>query len=1021
MATTISPSTKTTADSAKTFSNKGTVAQVIGEVKVTTASGETHILQVGDKINVGDTIQTGADGAVAITFDNGANINLGHADNLTFTAQMLADLLKPANSAVDDAARIQELIAQGADPTQVAAASAAGAGGGEDGGHSFVDLDTPNSRVAINSNVPTDGITVGFQSPTLEPPNFVPEPVNAPPTAVDDISNLVNGIGSTDDGLTVKEDSVLQIPAARLLGNDTDPDGDPLVIIGITPTSNGTVVLNPDGSLTYTPNPNFNGTDSFTYTVSDGNGGTSTATVIIGVIPVGEPLITVSDENGITPGDNTIVENSGLPVTGSFTVQADEGVSSISINGLAVTLAQLTALGTTPVSIGTEFGTLTLTNYNPATGAVTYSYAVEAGGQDHTAGDNSVHDVFALTLTDSIGQTNAATLDVMITDTVPLAINDGPFAVAEDAESFVSGNVLTNDVSGADTPKSFVSWSAADAATVAALNGYGSLTQNANGTWSFTLNNALASTQALSATDHPSFTLHYTMQDADGDLSSAELTITLNGSDDSASVTSSTEGPDVIVYEHGLTSGLDTSETATGSFSFSATDGLNNIVVGGVSFTLAQLQSASALTPLTVNTAEGTLLITGFAGNNFGGSVDYSYTVLAPINNVGGAANESFSDTVAITVNGIGGTTANGTLNMTIIDDHPVAVNDGPYSLTEDSFGGEESEGSNVVAGNVLINDVANADSPKSFVEWAATDATTVATLNTYGSLVQGTDGSWSFTLNNGLLTTQALSALDHPSFTLHYTMQDSDGDLSSAELTITLNGTNDRPEIHFVQGSGSVVLSEEGLSNALIDDVLLNDPSDLSTDPSDAAGNPKTASGSFNVSDVDVGDTLTVTLDLSTLPILTSNGATVNWALSGDGHTATAYLGSDPAANTVLTVVLTQQGSSNIWTYDVELFKPVDHPFNSYEDVLNLNLSINVSDGIATSTGNLSIAIEDDMPVAAPPQSIDLDLPSPIATNLVLTLDVSGSMDSDSGDGVHTRLELAKLALTQLITSTIA
>ncbi|SDJ24653.1 Hint domain-containing protein [Lutimaribacter saemankumensis] len=71
-----------------------------------------------------------------------------------------------------------------------------------------------------------------------------------------------------------------------VLGNDTDPENDPLTVIGTTDGANGTVALDPvTGNPVYTPNPGFAGTDQFTYTISDGNGGTDTATVTITVEP----------------------------------------------------------------------------------------------------------------------------------------------------------------------------------------------------------------------------------------------------------------------------------------------------------------------------------------------------------------------------------------------------------------------------------------------------------------------------------------------------------------------------------------------------------------------------------------------------------------------------------------------------------------------------------------------------------------------------------------------------------------
>ena len=86
---------------------------------------------------------------------------------------------------------------------------------------------------------------------------FDPDP-NSAPTA-------------TDDGYSIGEDGVLNIPAPGVLSNDTDADGDTLTAIKVTDPANGTLILNADGSFVYTPNANFNGTDSFTYKANDGS------------------------------------------------------------------------------------------------------------------------------------------------------------------------------------------------------------------------------------------------------------------------------------------------------------------------------------------------------------------------------------------------------------------------------------------------------------------------------------------------------------------------------------------------------------------------------------------------------------------------------------------------------------------------------------------------------------------------------------------------------------------------------
>ncbi|PLX68828.1 MAG: hypothetical protein C0602_08260, partial [Denitrovibrio sp.] len=81
------------------------------------------------------------------------------------------------------------------------------------------------------------------------------------------------------------EDTSLTINA---LTNDTDVDGDTLTVESFAQPTNGTAVLNENGTFTYTPNADYNGSDSFTYTITDGKGGTSTATVNIGITSVND-------------------------------------------------------------------------------------------------------------------------------------------------------------------------------------------------------------------------------------------------------------------------------------------------------------------------------------------------------------------------------------------------------------------------------------------------------------------------------------------------------------------------------------------------------------------------------------------------------------------------------------------------------------------------------------------------------------------------------------------------------------
>jgi len=81
---------------------------------------------------------------------------------------------------------------------------------------------------------------------------------------------------ANDDSTSTVEDTPVTV---SVLSNDSDPDGHALSILAIiTDPSNGDVIVNPDGTIKYTPDSNFFGQDTFVYKISDGNGGTDTAT-----------------------------------------------------------------------------------------------------------------------------------------------------------------------------------------------------------------------------------------------------------------------------------------------------------------------------------------------------------------------------------------------------------------------------------------------------------------------------------------------------------------------------------------------------------------------------------------------------------------------------------------------------------------------------------------------------------------------------------------------------------------------
>jgi hypothetical protein len=108
---------------------------------------------------------------------------------------------------------------------------------------------------------------------------------------------------ATDNNSSTNQDTPVTI---TVLADDTDPDGDALTVTGATDPANGSVVVNADGTITYTPDAGFNGTDTFTYTISDGNGGTSQATVTVTVIQD-------TDGDGIPDSIDIDDDNDGIP------------------------------------------------------------------------------------------------------------------------------------------------------------------------------------------------------------------------------------------------------------------------------------------------------------------------------------------------------------------------------------------------------------------------------------------------------------------------------------------------------------------------------------------------------------------------------------------------------------------------------------------------------------------------------------------------------------------------------------
>ncbi|MBM4046068.1 MAG: tandem-95 repeat protein, partial [Planctomycetes bacterium] len=151
----------------------------------------------------------------------------------------------------------------------------------EDGTFSY----TPNAN--FNG---TDAFTYraydGLASSSISTVTITVEPVNDAPEA-------------QPDAHSGNEDATLVVATPGVLENDTDVDGNPVTAVLASGPASGTLTLNADGSFRYTPNANFNGTDSFTYRASDGVDSSALATVTITVNPANDTPVAAADTYGV--------------------------------------------------------------------------------------------------------------------------------------------------------------------------------------------------------------------------------------------------------------------------------------------------------------------------------------------------------------------------------------------------------------------------------------------------------------------------------------------------------------------------------------------------------------------------------------------------------------------------------------------------------------------------------------------------------------------------------------------------
>ncbi|MFJ2492708.1 LapA family giant adhesin [Pseudomonas iridis] len=344
------------------------VKSIVGQVFVVSPEGVRRVLVEGDRLFVGDQIDTGLSGAVTLELADGRTLDLGRETQWSASApDSSTDLSEATAQAAPSVEELQQAIAAGVDPTTAleataAGPSAAGTGGAAGGGHSFVMLDATAGRVDPTIGFPTAGINSAGQA-----------------------AQNITGGQNTDTTTNALRDSTLSLSATPTI---TEAGGvlvytatltqAPLTDLTIT-LSNGSVIVIPAGSTTGTVNvplaPNdsvYNDPTQIDVTVTGTTGGNG-ITVTPPTTPATTQVTDTIDTTTVTltAGPN-VTEGGQITYTATLTNPAQTPVTVTLSNGSTITIGAGQTTGTvnvpTPANDVYNNGSTVSTTITGATG-----------------------------------------------------------------------------------------------------------------------------------------------------------------------------------------------------------------------------------------------------------------------------------------------------------------------------------------------------------------------------------------------------------------------------------------------------------------------------------------------------------------------------------------------------------------------------------------------------------------------------------------------------------------------------
>ncbi|GAA4443745.1 VCBS domain-containing protein [Novipirellula rosea] len=776
---------------------------------------------------------------------------------------------------------------------------------------------------------------------------------NDDPVAVDDNAAAVEAGGTSNGTAGIN-------PSGNVLSNDTDVDsGDTKTVVGVAAGSQsvasgsvatgvngsyGSIQIAGDGSYTYTVDNNNSAVQAlrtsgqslsevFTYTIQDASGADSTAEITVTITGANDAPDAVANAATATEASGILNNISGTDPSGNVLTNdtdVDAGDTK-TVTGVATGVQGSTSGNVGSTVVGT-YGSLVI-NSN---GTYTYTLDNDNAAVEALNDGDSLSETFSYTMQDTAGLASTTQLVITIdgrTDQ-PVAVAD--MDTSEEAGgvgnatpgSNPSGNVLDNDVSG--NGKTIVGVAAGSTGSASGNVGttvtgtYGTVVINSDGTYTYTLDNSKPAVEALlNSGDHVTDIFTYTMEDTFSNMSSTELTITVDGQNDAPESVNDTS---IAVESGGVANGT-AGSSATGNVLSNDTDVDSDDTKSVIGVQLGTVGSASGSVGASVTGNYGQIVINS----------DGSYTYTIDQNNAAVQALRTASDTLqeiyTYTMHDTAGLESTAQVTVTIqgANDAPVAVVDTAIAY-EAGGAGNGSAGADP-SGNVLTNDtdVDSGDTKTvvgvaAGVQGSASGSVGSTVTGSYGSITLNSDGSYTYNVDNDNAAVQNLrTSGESLNDVFTYTFEDTDGLSSTTQITVSVRGANDNPD---VVADTAIAVEAGGTANG-------------------TAGTNPTGNVLANDSDNDAGDTIVV------------SGVTAGTAGSATGSVGSSVAGLFGSINIA---------SNGSYSYTVDNSNPTVQDLLNSGDTLTDIFTYTVEDlSGATSTTQVTITIQgaNDAPVA--------------------------------------------------------